>query len=85
MMYIFKGKELIRTKPCRYVANSSRYFSINRHNGRHPKDIPIDSYVFLVRFNQWFVKRTGKHVRLATEALVPKELKVLLLVLGVPQ
>ena len=76
MIYIFKDKELVRTYDTRYSADDL--------NGFHPKAIPTDGYVFNSDGKSWYVKRTRAHVRPLPDKHVPKELKVHLLLLGVP-
>ena len=82
-LHILKDNKLIRSinLPWRSVRN---VHDLEEFNILYPKIIPNDAYVFLENSKQWLVKRTGKRVQLAPDPLVPKELKVILLLLGVP-
>ena len=59
-------------------------YDVDEFNHLWPKIIPLDAYMFVEASKLWYIKRTGKRVRPFPSALVPKELKVILLVLGVP-
>lgn len=83
-MHILKDNNLIQSVDNPYFALWT-LDDINKFNWHYPKTIPTDAYVFVEATKKWYVKRTGKHVQLVLETLVPKELKVILLVLGVPQ
>ena len=80
-MHIFKDNTLIRT----VNLGASRWTYLDEFYYLYPKIIPIDAYVFLETRKEWYVKRTEKRLRPVPDPLVPKELKVILLVLGVPQ
>ena len=83
---IFKDMQYLKT-----IQISSHYqgviarYNINQHNQDHPKDIPMDSFVFVPSTKHWYVKLTRKALRPAPDILIPKELKLLLLIMGVPQ
>lgn len=82
-LHILKDNKLIRSinLPRQSVWNAH---DLEEFDFIYPKIIPTDAYVFLENSKQWHVKRTGKRVQLAPDPLVPKELKVILLLLGVP-
>ena len=82
-LHIFKDNNLIKSvnHPWQALRGSS---DLDEFNYLYPKIIPIDAYVFLETRKEWYVKRTGKRLRPVPDPLVPKELKVILLVLGVP-
>lgn len=83
MMYVFKDNTLIRT--VNFQPSAWSYLDdVNDYNQQYPKAIPTDSYVFLATNRMWYSKRTRKRLRLEDSRLVPKELKVILLLLGVP-
>lgn len=83
-MHILKDNNLIQLVDNPYF-DLWTLDDINRFNWHYPKTIPTDAYAFVEANKNWYVKRTGKRVQLVLETLVPKELKVILLVLGVPQ
>ena len=80
-LHILKDNKLIRSINLPWQWN---VHDLEEFNLLYPKIIPTDAYVFLENSKQWHVKRTGKRVQLAPDPLVPKELKVILLLLGVP-
>ena len=82
-LHIFKDNNLITSMhhPWQSLWGSS---NLDEFNYLFPKIIPIDAYVFLEAKKEWHVKRTEKRLRPVPDPLVPKELKVILLVLGVP-
>ena len=75
MIYIFKDKELVRTFNTSWV---------DELNYDYPKAIPTDAYAYCSTHQEWYVKRTRAHVRPLPDKHVPKELKVVLLLMGVP-
>ena len=81
-MHILKDNNLIQSVDNPYFTLWT-LDGINEFNWHYPMTIPTDAYVFVEATKNWYVKRTGKHVQLALETLVPKELKVILLLLGV--
>ena len=83
-LHILKDNILIRSinHPWQSVWDTG---DLGEFNYLYPKIIPTDAYVFLETAKKWYVKRTRKRLRPVPEPLVPKELKVILLVLGVPQ
>ena len=76
MIYIFKDKELVRTY--------DKFSDPDHLNWCYPKAIPTDGYVFDSDIGKWYVKRTRAHVRPLPDKHVPKELKMVLLLMGVP-
>ena len=77
MIYVFKDGVLLRTQAENYPR------CISEWNVYSPKLFPTDSFMYSASEKVWYVKRTGAHVRPLPEGMVPKELQVCLLLLGI--
>lgn len=77
MIYIFQGLRFLRKEVIDRYGDSE--YDINQFNHWYPKAIPTDSYVFDKPSQTWYVKRTGRRVRLLHS--IPKELEMLSLVI----
>ena len=75
LIYIFKEKELFGTL--------NAEFSVHWHNQSRHKSFPTDSISYDSYRKQWYVKRTRAQMRPLPDGMVPKELKMCLLLLGI--
>ena len=85
MIYVFNTQnQLVKTIECKegnVFGDSNPYY----HFSKYSEDFPINSFIYESNLKKWYYKRTRKYLRPAPDTLVPKELKILLLILRVPQ
>ena len=75
MLYVFKDGV--------QVSLIDKLEDIHYYNHTYPKWFPTDSFSYDTCEKRWYVKRTRAHVRPLPEGMVPKELHVCLLLLGI--
>ena len=75
MIYVFKDGVL--------VTSLKAYEDIHFYNHKYPSQFPTDSFSYDDYYKQWYVKRTRAHVSPLPEGMIPKELKMCLLLLGI--
>lgn len=84
MIYVLKDNVLVGTLDDLTYWMPPLYRTIDDCNRAFPKTFPTDCFAYETHDKEWYVKRTRKRLRPLPEGMVPKELKMVLLLLGVP-
>ena len=75
MIYVFKDGIQIKAL--------TTHEDVHWYNYTYPKAMPTDSFAYDDYDRTWYVKRTRAHVSPLPEGMIPKELKMCLLLLGI--